>query len=51
MHLFREIPLKGLNPAIVTYNILLKGLFQFGRCGTSIEVFSEMQLSAVKPDI
>ncbi|GFQ05680.1 pentatricopeptide repeat-containing protein at1g62680 mitochondrial [Phtheirospermum japonicum] len=50
MLMFREIPRRGLQPNIVTYNTILQGLFRGGRCSEALEIFDELQAVGLKPD-
>ncbi|KAI8561099.1 hypothetical protein RHMOL_Rhmol04G0310500 [Rhododendron molle] len=49
MHLFREIPQRGLKPAVETFNIVLEGLFRVGRCAAAHRLFDEMQVAGIIP--
>ncbi|KAM7522725.1 hypothetical protein LguiA_012627 [Lonicera macranthoides] len=51
MHLFKEIPCKGLNYNVVIYNSMLQGLFENGRCASARELFDEVFSKGLQPDV
>ncbi|KAL0456606.1 UNVERIFIED_CONTAM: putative pentatricopeptide repeat-containing protein, mitochondrial [Sesamum latifolium] len=49
--LFLEVPRKGLDYDVVTYNTMLQGLFHAGRCADGLKLFKDMQGEQLVPDL
>ncbi|KAK4389636.1 hypothetical protein Sango_2300600 [Sesamum angolense] len=49
--LFLEVPHKGLDYNVVTYNTMLHGLFRAGRFAEGLKLFKDMQAQQVIPDL
>ncbi|KAL0456607.1 UNVERIFIED_CONTAM: putative pentatricopeptide repeat-containing protein, mitochondrial [Sesamum latifolium] len=48
---FLEVPRKGLEYNVVTYSIMLQGLFRAGRCADGLNLFKDMQAQQLIPDL
>ncbi|KAM7522743.1 hypothetical protein LguiA_012645 [Lonicera macranthoides] len=51
MHLFKEVPCRGLNYRTITYNTILHGLFENGRFAAARELFHEMLAKGLIPSL
>jgi len=51
MHLYQEMPLRGLKGDIISFDPILQGLVQIERYTAAQEIFTEMQAAGLIPDI